>query len=88
MTQTDMTGSVSPLECHAEPVSLPVEMPVPAQMEDAVDEKQEIDPASTQVSVKSETPDISIPIYVKGWRFRLLLLGSALRNCPSAVIDD
>lgn len=57
-----------------------VEIFLSAQGNDSLNEKQRPDSASV-------APDRDIPVYVKGWRLRLLCLGSASRTNLSRIAD-
>jgi hypothetical protein len=57
-----------------------IEIFLSAQVNDSLNEKHRSDPASV-------VPDRETPVYVKGWRLRLLCLGSASRTNLSRIAD-
>lgn len=79
MEQSNLIKTLCPVDNHVEQISPPAERALSDQIQDSLDEKEKPDHASAS--------DAERPVYVRGWRLRLLSLGLALTIYPSTVAD-
>lgn len=69
-----------PFDKHVEQISLPVQIALLDQIKCSLDDKQKPDHALARGTEN--------PVYVKGWRLRLLSLGSVSRSYRASFADN